>query len=187
MGSSSVTDAALEIEAYNMLDKRLFALFQARRPSNSVIDQDEYKRIKGYSEELYNEIFGDIFRLVEEYLSCSPYDIFLALVPSPSPPTVVSSSTTSTSSPQFLKELAQRTAHITILHWRTWETLIYNNEEFESKKAPREPDMSRTQGAERHEPQAPNVITGCQEPEETISFVDMEMTGETMATKASAG
>jgi hypothetical protein len=131
--SSEATDAELEDFALKMLDKRLWALVRIRSEPDPVFeDTDDRDRIHQDRRNLFDELFSRTFRCVEEYLSSSPYDIFQALVPPPAPPPLCPMPSTMRSTDRQ-QDLVRKIAHIAILHWRTWEHLVYNNEDLDRK------------------------------------------------------
>jgi hypothetical protein len=90
-----------------------------------------------HAKDLYEDLFGDTFSSVEKYLSSSPWDIFNALVAPAvtsqpaTTPSVTSCGPTGPTRPSRRTDLIHRITHIAVLHWRTWENIVYNNKDIE--------------------------------------------------------
>jgi virulence-associated protein VagC len=186
-GSSGGTDAELEDAASGMLHSQLKALGRARTAQDlDFVDTKDRKRIDEYGQDLFNQLFPRVFDCVEDFLSSSPYNIFLALVPPPAPPAL--SPTLPTMRPmERQQDLVRRIAHIVILHWRTWEHLVYNNEDLD-----RNTEGSNTEYSSRASTPGPEKpmklqLTVQAVPEIPAPWAEVDKSGEGCATNKVPG
>jgi hypothetical protein len=132
-GNRSLTDADLVESVCDTLTTRLWATVRARHVhDHPVEDREEQTRVMKMSEQLYEQLYSQVFRMVEKYISSSPHDVFQALVPPSAPPSLCPVLHSGRTSDRH-QDIVRRIAHIAILHWRTWEHLVYNNEDFDGE------------------------------------------------------
>ena len=190
-GSTAVTDADMQDMACQLLSDRLWATVRARNiDPHPESDQHNQALIQKLGNELYEQLFRHVFRTVEEYLSNSPYDIFLALVPPPAPPPLCPMLPTMRPMDRQ-QDLVRRIAHIAILHWRTWENLVYNNEDFDGEASfyesqrPRLPTPGPATGSKKVS--TTSTKKEVPTPANTVHTTDVDLMSEVVPAKASAG
>lgn len=88
-----------------------------------------------HAEDLFRELRRGVTSSVEKYLSSSPWDIFNALVApaasSAQPKPIPGVTPSHPMRPSRRTDIVNRITHIAVLHWRIWENIVYNNDDFE--------------------------------------------------------
>jgi hypothetical protein len=177
-GSTAKTDAELEDTAKDMLQTRLEALVRARSEMEQDAKDAEHRvGTDQYRQELFDELFPRVFRSVEDHLSSSPCKIFQAFVPSPAPPPLCPTPPTMRPTDR-VEDLVRRIAHIAILHWRTWEHMVYNNEDLDCN-AHGSSNNEYTSRASTPGPETPIKLSlTAPEPKIPSPWVEVDRTGE---------
>jgi T-complex protein 11 len=134
--------------------------FSVSTDMQAIIDVEQRLRqglnplgMRAAVDELLVPLILDVYEVTTENLHVEYYEIFRKLVPQPPPSTKTSQNVHALSmyamkpkpsrfppslSPIFisqLNEIVNRTAHISILHWRVWSQLVYLDDGVEGNKA----------------------------------------------------
>ncbi|KIW05417.1 hypothetical protein, variant [Verruconis gallopava] len=129
--SAEMFEAELGDAISDKLHLCLSALANARSTSTTLLDLEEERgKVPQYGSQIFEKLYPNVCRKVEELITSSPYDVFLELVP-PSQPSPLVSTPLKLHQSDRQEDLERRIAHIAILHWRTWEHLVYCNEDLD--------------------------------------------------------